>query len=155
MNVWRNSLPAEEFPSGELVIEGVPFHPPRPRRGADDHVTCDGQLLAVAEGGYDWLYLLACSERRVEEEIALHFTGGQVDFEPLRVSDFWAAVPFFGESAAFTSAVMHYPHHVQPRVPGTIWCQRVPVVRRAPLAAVRLPRNAAVHVFAATLVRCG
>jgi hypothetical protein len=33
-----------------------------------------------------------------------------------------------------------------------MWCQRVAVVRRAPLSGIRLPRNVAMHIFAATLM---
>jgi hypothetical protein len=36
---------------------------------------------------------------------------------------------------------------------GQIWLTRVPVVRRVPLASVRLPDNPAIHVFAMTLER--
>jgi hypothetical protein len=33
-----------------------------------------------------------------------------------------------------------------------MWCQRVPVTRRADLVGLRLPRNPALHIFAMTLV---
>lgn len=162
-NVWRNSLPAEELPLGRTIdIHGVPFAFPlagsgggengQRGQGTPDNVRCEGQLLALPPGRYDWLYLLAAAERRVEDEIAFHFADGAVDFEPLRVSDFWAAEPAFGERAAFTTTAMHYPHHVQRNLSAMIWCQRVPVTRGAPIHAARLPQNIAVHVFAATLM---
>ncbi|MDO3685956.1 hypothetical protein [Micromonospora sp. C28ISP2-4] len=153
-NVWGNSFAAEHLPSAgsQVVVDGVPFQLPPLGTGMPDNVRCDGQFVRVAPGRYDWLYLLASAERRVEDEMALHFAHGAVDFEPLRVSDFWAAPATFGETRAFESPLMHYPHHVQFGVPAAMWCQRVPVVRRADLTAVRLPHNIAVHVFAATLV---
>jgi hypothetical protein len=152
LNVWRNSLPAAELPVGARVtVGGVPFDFPDAGGGEPDNVRCEGQLLAVPSGRYDWLYLLVTAERRVEDEIAFHFACGAVDHEPLRVSDFWAAAAAFGDSQAFATSAMHYPHHVQPGVPGMIWCQRVPVTRRAELVAARLPLNVAVHIFAATL----
>jgi hypothetical protein len=151
-NIWRNSLPAEEWPAGQLIdVDGVPFDVPPAGAGQADNICCDGQLVAVPAARCDWLYLLTSAERRVEDEVALHFADGAVDFEALRVSDFWVAPPVFGESAAFTSSVMHYPHHVQPGVQAMVWSQRVPVTRRAVLSAIRLPRNVAVHVFAITL----
>ena len=79
--------------------------------------------------------------------------GTRVDFEALRISDFWASEAAFGERVAFESPVMHYPRHVQPKVSALLWIQRVPVTRRATLEAIRLPRNVAVHVFALTLRR--
>ena len=153
-NVWGNSFAAEHLPAAgaSVTVDGVPFTMPALASGGPDNVRCEGQLVEVPAGRWDWLYLLASAERRAEDELALHFTDGSVDFEPLRLSDFWAAPPMFGETAAFESALMHYPHHVQFGVPATMWCQRVAVVRRAPLARVRLPRNVAMHVFAATLV---
>jgi len=153
-NVWGNSFCAEQLPpaGATVTVDGVDFTMPALGSGGPDNVRCEGQLFDVLPGRYDWLYVLAAAERRAEDEIALHYAGGDVDFEPLRVSDFWAAPPVFGETRAFESTLMHYPHHVQYGVPATMWCQRVPVVRRAELLRVRLPRNVAVHVFAASLV---
>ncbi len=152
LNVWRNSAPAAELPAGEVVtVDAVPFAFPRVDRDRPDNVRCDGQLVAVVPGRYDWLYVLAAAERRVEDEVAVHFADGSVDFEPLRISDFWAASAAFGETLAFATSAMHYPGHVQPGVSAMLWCQRVSITRRAELTAVRWPRNIAVHVFAATL----
>lgn len=151
-NVWGNSYPAGELPApgSRAEVAGIPFDLVGPS-AAGDNVRAAGQLVTVPPGRYDWLHLLAAAERRTEDTLALHFGGGDVDFEALRVSDFWAAPARFGERTAYASTVMHYPHHVQPRVPALLWAQRVPVTRDAVLAAVRLPRNVAVHVFALTL----
>lgn len=156
-NVWGNSLEAEHLPTGsqQVVVDGIPFSFPAVGAGLADNVRCAGQFAEVVVGRYDWLYLLASSERRAEDVVGLHFSDGTVDLEALRISDFWAAPAWFGETAAAVSPTMHYPHHVQQALAGTIWCQRVPVTRRAPLAGIRLPRNIAIHVFAATLCRCG
>jgi hypothetical protein len=151
-NVWGNSFAAEHLPgAGPVVVDGVSFDYPAVGTGEPDNVRCAGQLVEVPPGAYDWLYLLAAAERRAEDEVALHFEGGAVDFEALRISDFWASEAAFGERVAFESPVMHYPRHVQPNVPARLWIQRVPVTRRATLEAIRLPRNVAIHVFALTL----
>lgn len=152
-NVWRNSFAAEELPSGSTVlVDGLSFQVHHLSDQQPDNVRCDGQLLDVPAGRYDWLYLIAAAERRVEDEICLFFADQTADFEPVRISDFWAAPPVFGETPAFGSQAMHYPHHVQFGVPATMWCQRVPVTRRADLVGLRLPRNPALHIFAMTLV---
>jgi hypothetical protein len=151
-NLWRNSLPAEQLPVGRAVeVAGVPYAFPPAGAGRPDNVRCAGQVIAVPPGRYDWVYLLAAAERRVEDEVTLQFTGGQADREPLRISDFWAAPAAFGEDLAFRTTVMHYPQHVQPDVPALLWSQRVPVTRRAELWAVTLPDNVAAHVLALTL----
>ena len=151
-NVWGNSFAAEHLPPpGPVVVDGVRFDFPAAGTGEPDNVRCEGQLVDVPAGAYDWLCVLAAAERRAEDDVALHFEDGAVDFETLRVSDFWAAEAAFGERVAAESPVMHYPRHVQPNVPARLWLQRVPVTRRATLEAIRLPRNVAIHVFALTL----
>jgi hypothetical protein len=152
-NVWGNSFAAEHLPPGPVVVDRVRFELPLAGTGEPDNVRCEGQLVRVQPGAYDWLHVLAAAERRAEDEVALHFEDGAVDFESLRLSDFWAAEAAFGERLAFESPVMHYPRHVQPNVPARLWSQRVPVTRRATLEAIRLPRNVAIHVFALTLRR--
>lgn len=153
-NVWGNSFAAENLPAGESLVHvaGVPFRFP-PVCDGPDNVRCAGQFLTVPDGRYDWVHMLTAAERRCEDTVEVNFGDGSVDAEPLRVSDFWAAPAWFGEIKAFESPVMHYPHHVQRGVSAIMWAQRVPVTRRAGLAGVRLPRNAAVHVFAFTLQR--
>lgn len=151
-NVWRNSFPAEHMPQGGRVVShGVPFDLQDFGGGQPDNVRCDGQYITVPEGRYDWIYLLAAAERRAQDDMPLHFCDGYVDLEPLRVSDFWHAPPVFGEQAACTSPVMHYPHHVQPNLSAMLWQQRVPVTRRAPVIGLQMPRNIAIHIFAVTL----
>ncbi|MFB9556560.1 hypothetical protein [Streptomyces roseoviridis] len=153
-NVWGNSFAAEYLPAGGSLVHvaGVPFRFP-PVCDGPDNIRCAGQFLPLPEGRYDWIHVLAASERRCEDTVELHFSDGSVDAEALRVSDFWSAPAWFGEVRAFESLVMHYPHHVQRDVSAVMWAQRVPVTRRAALAGVRLPRNVAVHVFALTLQR--
>lgn len=151
-NVWGNSFSGDFLPQGgEVTVHGVPFDFPRGQCGNPDNVRCTGQYIDVEPGRYDWIYFLAAAERRAEDEVALHFSDGQVDFEALRVSDFWNAPAAFGEHRAFASPVMHYPHHVQSGLAAVLWQQRVPVTRRGILTGVRLPRNISIHIFAATL----
>ncbi|HEX8007972.1 MAG TPA: hypothetical protein VF482_16265 [Trebonia sp.] len=152
-NVWGNSFPAEHLPRPGARIDagGVPFVLVDPGP-AGDNLRCAGQFLSLPPGRYDWIHLLAAAERRTEDKVALHFADGAVDFEALRVSDFWAeARSAFGDLRVFETPVMHYPHHIQPRVSALMWAQRVPVSRREDLVGLRLPRNVAIHVFALTL----
>jgi hypothetical protein len=155
-NVWNNSFAADEISASGKTIDvgGVPFAYPVVGDGRPDNVRCEGQRVAVPSGRYDWIYVLACAERRTEDVIRLHYADGSVDFEPLRVSDFWpGSAPRFGEIEAVRGASMHFPRHRQERVGPVIWQQRVAVVRRTPLVALRLPDNIAIHVFAMTLTR--
>jgi hypothetical protein len=153
-NVWGNSFAAEYLPTGRSLVhvDGVPYEFPPVCEGPDN-VRCAGQFIDVPAGRYDWIHALAASERRCEDSVELNFADGSVDAEWLRISDFWAAPPWFGEIKAFESLVMHYPHHVQRGVPAVMWAQRIPVTRRADLIGILLPRNVAMHVFAITLQR--
>ena len=147
LNVWGNSLPAGTLPAAGMAVAEIRFRPLPADGRHPDNVRCAGQYLRVPATGADWLHLLAASERRCEETVHLHYSSGAVEPEWLRVSDLWPAHPHFGERLA-ARAVMHYPHHRQDDVQGQIWAMRVPVVRREPLVAIRLPDNPAVHVFA-------
>lgn len=155
-NVWGNSYPAAHLPApgSRTSVAGVPFDFPERGLGGDN-VRCAGQLIPLPPGRYDWVHLLAAAERRTEDTAALHFEDGDVDFEALRVSDFWAAPARFGERRAFVTPEMHYPHHIQSGVSALMWSQRVPVTRCQRLHAIRLPRNVAIHVFAMTLQSAG
>jgi hypothetical protein len=158
LNVWRNSFPAEELPDGSAVIrpEAVPFRFPTAAPGRPDNVVCTGQRIGIPPGRYDWIYLLACSERRAEDVVHLHYHDGTVDAEWLRVSDFWPASPaHFGEIEALVCDHIHFPRHVQPGIGPRIWQQRLPVSRQQELAHLRLPDNLAVHIFAMTAVTDG
>lgn len=152
-NVWGNSFPASALPeAGQRVsVDGIPFVFAPGNAGGLDNIRCAGQFLPIEPDEYDWMYVLAASERRAEDRVGLHFADGSVDVESLRVSDFWASTAAYGETLAFESPSMHYPHHVQPAVPARLWCQRIPVTRCAQLAGIRLPRNAAIHIFAISL----
>lgn len=152
-NIWGNSFPAEELPeAGPFAVDQVVYEFPPTGPGVADNVRAAGQYVDVPSGRYDWLYVLGAAERRVEDELAFHFADGTLDFEQLRLSDFWAAPGWFGETEVRATRSMHYPFHVQAGVPAMLWSQRVPVTRRSALSAVRLPRNPAIHLFAATLV---
>lgn len=155
-NVWDNSFPAEELPESLSVVRvgDIPFRFPPKEDGRLNTVVCCGQRLDVPTDRYDWLYVLGSAERRAEDAVFLHYAGGAVDPEWLRISDFWpGSGPRFGEVAAFRCAHMHYPRHVQPNVHPVIWRQRIPVTRSEPLAWVRLPDNVAIHLFAVTAVK--
>lgn len=155
-NVWGNSFAAEYLPAGGSLVHvaGVPFMFP-PVCDGPDNIRAAGQFIGVPAGRYDWIHVLAASERRCEDTVELNFADGAVDAEPLRISDFWAAPAWFGEVKAFESMVMHYPHHIQRGVNALMWAQRVPVTRRTDLTGILLPRNVALHVFAVTLQRHG
>lgn len=154
-NVWWNTFPAEELPPSNSTVEvgGVPFRFPPKEDGLMNNILCAGQILEVPAGRYDWIYVLGAGERRSEDFAYLHYEGGAVDPEWLRLSDFWPGPSRFGEMVGFRTQNMHYPKHIQRNHQPTIWRQRVPVTREERLVQIHLPENAAIHLFAATLVR--
>lgn len=153
LNCWGNSIPADELPpAGEIFRVGaIPFVMPPTGDGEANTLVCRRQLLELDAVPVDWIHVLATAERRTEDVVLLHFATGAVDPEHVRVSDFWPAQARFGERLAVQTTSMHYPHHVQKGLGAQIWAIRIPVPRREDLAAIRLPDNHAIHVFALTL----
>ncbi|WNI32329.1 hypothetical protein [Streptomyces sp. ITFR-6] len=151
LNVWGNSLQLETIPSGRLSVDGVPFEATNKVNSEPDNIRCEAQYLQLPESKAEWLHLLATAERRCEETVHIHYSSGAVDPEWIRVSDFWPAQAHFGESLAAASPSMHYPHHRQDNLSGQLWAVRIPVTRREPVRALRLPDNPALHVFALTI----
>ncbi|MEW2294716.1 hypothetical protein ABZ719_18745 [Streptomyces sp. NPDC006743] len=152
LNAWGNSFPAAELPEpGSLTeVAGIPFLWAN-AHATGDNVRCEGQVVAIPPGRYDWIHLLAASERRSEDIIWAHYDDGHAD--PLRVgiSDFLDGTPAFGELSAFRTSRMHYPHHVQEGLPTTMWLTRVGMPRHGVAQSLRLPRSVAMHIFALTL----
>ena len=108
LNAWGNSFPSRELPEPGAVIEiaGIPFVWPNAHT-TGDNVRSEGQVIDIPSGRYDWIYLLAASERRSEDTLWVHYEDGHAD--PLRVgvSDFLDGTPAFGELPAFRTAQMH------------------------------------------------
>jgi hypothetical protein len=155
-NVWQNAFPAEELPASDSIVRvaGVPFRFPPKEDGCLNNVRCSGERLDLPPGRYDWIYVLAASERRAEDTVYLHFASGAIEPEWFRISDIWPGGPArFGEVEAFRTKNIHFPRHIQPRIEPVIWMQRIPVARQEPLAWLRLPDNIAIHLFAATAVQ--
>ncbi len=154
-NIWSNTFAAEELPEpgGLVELGGVRFRFPAPRADGMDNLRCAGQLIEVPGGRYDWIYLVAAAERRSEDVVHLHYADGSVDPEWLRVSDFWPETAArFGEQLAARGNRLHYPRHIQREMGPAIWRTRVPVPRHVSLAAIHLPDNPAIHVFALSLM---
>tara|TARA_R110002020_G_scaffold36373_2_gene109283 strand:- start:1884 stop:2453 length:570 start_codon:yes stop_codon:yes gene_type:complete len=153
LNIWRNSYPLEEARAlgREIAAGGMRFRLAPFDGVVADNVRCMGQLVALPPARYDWIYMLCSAERRVEDEAALHFVDGAVDFVPFCIADFWpGARARNGEQEAIRFSAINFPRHRQERIEPGIWRQRLPVSREVALTALRLPRNIAGHVFALT-----
>ncbi len=154
-NIWNNTFPIEDLPPAGTVttVGGVPFRMPLADGDRPDNIRCRGQRIGLPVDRADWLHLLVAAERRSEDLLAVHYTDGTTRTQWLRVSDFWPETASrFGETLAFRTSSMLYPNHVDSRMPPAIWRQRVPVSVRAEVAAVTLPNNPAIHVFALTVL---
>src|SRR5918912_2862537 len=150
-----SSFPAEDLPRGPALVDvgGIVFRFPDAELGQPDNLRCRGQRLELPAGLYDWIYLLAASERRSEDLVVFEHAGGGASRQWLRVSDFWPeSEARFGELLAFRCRALHSPEGVLRTMAPSIWRTRVGVAVRRPLRALRLPENPAVHVFALTLV---
>ncbi|PRX60363.1 hypothetical protein B0I32_117130 [Nonomuraea fuscirosea] len=153
-NIWRNTFPAEDLPRGEIVdVGGVPFCFPAADGRHPDNLRCRGQRIELPVGRVDWLCFLAAAERRTEDTLSVHYADGATRAQWLRVSDFWPETPpRFGDVLAFRTPYLLYQRHAQSGMAPAIWRQRVPVTIPGDVAAVTLPENPAMHIFALTLL---
>ena len=150
-----HSFPAEDLPSGPALVDvgGIVFRFPDAELGQPDNLRCRGQRLELPVGLYDWIYVLAASERRSEDVLVLQHAGGGTSRQWLRVSGFWPeSEARFGESLAFRCRALHSRTGAQRTMAPSIWRARVGVPVRRPLRALWLPENPAIHLFALTLV---
>ncbi len=153
-NVWGNTFPAEALPLSLSIVDiaGVPFLFPPKEDGLLNNMSCFNQEILVEPARYDWLYLLAASERRSEDLICLHYEQKRLEYARLRVSDFWPETPpRFGEVEAFRCPSLHYPHHTQSNMKPVIWRQQIGLADADKLVQMTLPDNIAIHIFALTL----
>jgi hypothetical protein len=158
-NIWSNTFPAEQLPAPGSIVEisGVPFTfpagaVPAGAAPAGDNIRCRGQRIPLPPGCYDWIYTLGAAERRTEDEVELHYADGRVRRSWWRMSDFWPETPVrFGEPLAARTTSLRYPRHTHEDHAPAIWQQRIPVTCPDPLAAIVLPDNPAMHLFALSL----
>ena len=154
LNIWGNSLPAEELPvPGSVVtVGGVPFLFPASNSARGDNLRCRSQRLLVPSGRWDWLHVLCTAERRTEDPLLVEYAEGTTREQWLRVSDFWPETPpRFGELLAFRCGQLNYPQHAQHGMIPSIWAQRIPMTVPTGIRGVQLPENPAMHLFALTL----
>jgi hypothetical protein len=153
-NIWGNSFPAEELPAPGSVLDvgDVSFRWPDGTDPGGDNVRCLGQVVRTPQVACERLFVLGAAERRTEDPIVFLRRDAPARSVRLALSDFWPQTPQrFGEHAAVRCTTMHYPRHADPRMGATIWRQEILVPGRGPLAAILLPDNPAMHLFALTL----
>ena len=168
------SFRAEDLPppAGVATCLGVPFLlPGRSRRGMDN-IACEGQEIPLPAGACEALHLLGmCDWRAFEEPLRLRAPDGTGVETSLGLSDAPRYQGLqYGEDEAVSCPLITpdslVPHvflfgvappgagyeMTETRIEAGIWRQVVPVEEPRPLAAMVLPDNPSMHLFAVTMI---
>ncbi|MBC7287449.1 MAG: alpha-mannosidase [Armatimonadetes bacterium] len=136
--------------NGIMTWQGVPWRAPTTQRGARNAVRCDGQTIRLPAAHADSLIIFGASAPGGSGGLAeLVFTDGSREATTLSFSD-WCFGPGAGEEI-----VLRWPYRYQrgektsPEV--RIFARRIPIPPGKRLAAIVLPREARLRIFAMTL----
>lgn len=154
------TYPEEDLPSSNSLFDcdGIVFRFPDKRDGMNNNVSLEGQHIAIPEDTYDTLYVLGAAERDFEDNVSFITADGCWVSSLVGLSSWHKGNRLqYGEKVAVRCSGVHCPtRHVYTDRLGVdygIWIQRVPIDTRMPLAAIELPDNPGMHVFALTLRR--
>jgi len=146
------TIPAESMPlSGEVFTVGdTPFILPPYEDGALNNVLCYSQDIAVPEGNYQMLWILATSVSATRKlDITLVYSDGSEQVVSQRVADMKGAPGF----AKFKAVEADHRHTSEGSVgPGmAIYAFGLPIDGARRLVSIQLPELPTVRLFAITL----
>jgi hypothetical protein len=129
----------------------VPFRYPEKRDGVKNVLTCAGQRLEFLPGVRSAIHLLGTATgAEASGEVTLVYRDGTTSTQPLEMSS-WMEGPHHGEHAAFTCLHRHTATADEPGTRCYLYHYTLRPQRGKSLAALELPRNAAMKVLAITL----
>lgn len=170
------SFRAEDLPPGSIMTcRGIPFLFPRRSRRGMDNIACEGQEIPLPAGACEAVHLLGmCDWRAFEEPLRLKAPDGTGVETSLGLSDAPRYQGLqYGEDEAVACPLITpdslIPHVLlfgvtppgagyemtETRIEAGIWRQVVPVEEPRTLAAMVLPDNPSMHLFAATMIARG
>lgn len=153
------TYPAEDLPPSNALVVclGVPFRFPDKRDGRNNNISMEGQRISVSQARFANLFLLgAAEENSLEDVIRFVYVSGRQHETPLGLSSWRLRHDLkYGERVAIECRGYHFlTHDVHTDLLGVdygIWLQTVAIDPTECLAAIELPDNPGMHVFAMTL----
>jgi hypothetical protein len=148
--LWVRPLAEGDTPASPEAAP-VPFRFPDKREGEKNAVACSGQRIPVPAGRRRAVHLMATATvPGAAGTLTLVFGDGTTAEKPIAVSE-WTAGPQHGESIAFICRHRHRRDGDEPSVRAYLYHYRVDSDPNRPLAAVILPQNSGIKLFALTL----
>jgi alpha-L-fucosidase len=148
------SYPASQLPpSGQAVLNGIPYQFPGSAPGANDNIAAQGQTIALPQGRYWQAFLLASTSwGSVSGKIIVHYTDGSTSSGLVSVDD-WR----IGPSGVINPNYRYSPTGID-QGPVHIYSIQIPIDRTKTASSLTLPMTAqlspqipCLHVFALTL----
>ncbi len=148
------AYPASQLPpSGQTVLNGVPYQFPGSAPGANDNIAAQGQTILLPQGHYWQAFLLASTSwGSVSGKIIVHYTDGSTSSELVSVDD-WR----IGPSGVINPNYRYSPTGIDQGLVH-IYSIQIPIDRTKTASSLTLPVTAqlspqipCLHVFALTL----
>jgi hypothetical protein len=140
-----------------LEVGGLRFQLPALVPDGNDNISCQGQVIPVPPGQYDYISLLACSEwGNATEKITLLAEDGQQQEIMIQFTDWYEKQPVYGEKTAWrgklgrrgmdetmnTIEIFH-----------TIYADCYPLRVQKAITSLQLPYCPNLHLFSISLIR--
>jgi hypothetical protein len=148
--LWDRLVGMKSSPQGP-VTDAVTFRFPDKREHSMNVVSCAGQRIQLSTGPVTALHLLGCATAPdAAGSFTIVFKDGTSAQLPLTMS-LWTAPPHHGEHIAFASPRRHTPRGDDPVGGAYLNHYTLYLEGAKPLAAIVLPQNRSMKVFAITV----
>lgn len=147
-------FPAEELPEGNLdfIYNEHKFYFGDKQDGKMNNTECLGQKIDVPVGNYKNLYLLSAShDGSSSGNLTLIYEDGSRETIFIAISDWWGAMPMFGEELAI-KCTHHHERNEKDNPPGVgIYLRKISVNPNKKLKVIQLPEEPKMHIFCISL----
>jgi hypothetical protein len=147
------AYPADQLPpSGQTVLNGVPYLFPSSAPGTNDNIAALGQTIMLPPGNYQQAFLLvSASWGSVSDKIVVHYIDGSTSSELVSVDD-WSIGPsgVVNTRSRYSSTDTEGPVHIY-AIQIAINRAKKAYSLTLPTTALPGPNIACLHVFAVTL----
>lgn len=145
-----SSFPAEELPQpGLTALGGVAYLMPETQGTAANFVEAAGQEIPLSQDRYAGLdLLLSAHNGDVQDVVTIRYADGTSADVPVRVTDWAAGGPRFGENTAVRAGFRISASSGQVATPASLWHITIPVDPAKEAVGLQLPNDPRLEIYA-------